>query len=53
MAANYAAKTSGAVTYTVTCGASPLINNSIHETIDECDKKLYEGKRSGKNKVVA
>lgn len=37
---------------TVTCGASILVDNDIKETLGICDRNLYEGKRSGKNKII-
>ena len=37
---------------TITCGASTLIDGDIKLTLGICDKNLYEGKRSGKNKIV-
>ena len=37
---------------TITCGASLLLNNDIKATLVLCDKKLYEGKKNGKNKIV-
>lgn len=37
---------------TVTIGVSWLDNRDICGSIDVCDQKLYEGKRTGKNKIV-
>jgi diguanylate cyclase (GGDEF)-like protein len=38
--------------FTVTIGVSPLDLNAVETSIDISDQKLYEGKNSGKNKVV-
>ncbi len=38
---------------TVTIGVAALNPTNIEESISECDKKLYKGKNSGKNMVVA
>ena len=44
---------SGEISITITCGASVLTDsNDIEAVLEICDKNLYEGKRSGKNKVV-
>ena len=43
---------SGKIKVTITGGASILANSNIKATLENCDKKLYEGKRSGKNKIV-
>jgi len=43
---------SGEIAITITCGASILTDSSIKEALSNADKNLYEGKRSGKNKVV-
>ena len=43
---------SGELKVTITGGASILTDGKIKTTLDDCDKKLFEGKRSGKNKVV-
>ncbi len=40
------------ITMTVTIGAVVVDNKDIHTAIEEADKKLYKGKKSGKNKVV-
>ena len=43
---------SGGIKVTVTGGASILADSSVKSALEDCDKKLYEGKRSGKNKIV-
>jgi len=43
---------SGEIKVTVTGGAMILTDNDIKAALVDCDKKLYEGKRSGKNKIV-
>ncbi|GMO58407.1 MAG: hypothetical protein Ta2A_03900 [Treponemataceae bacterium] len=40
------------LTYTITIGVALLKIDNIQKSIEACDKKLYEGKTSGKNKVV-
>ncbi len=40
------------IKFTVTAGAAQLKDTNIERTIKNCDNNLYEGKRSGKNKVV-
>ena len=42
----------GKISVTVTGGASVLNDEHIKTVLDDCDKKLYDGKRSGKNKIV-
>lgn len=43
---------SGNIRYTVTIGVTMLDKDRIDESIRICDRNLYEGKRSGKNKIV-
>ena len=40
------------IKFTITAGIVNLIGNDISTTIKKCDEKLYQGKNSGKNKVV-
>ncbi len=40
------------INVTITIGVAEVNNSNIMEAIDVADKKLYEGKNSGKNKVV-
>jgi len=42
----------GDIKVTITGGASALIGNDMKAVLADCDKKLYDGKRSGKNKIV-
>ena len=42
----------GKIKITITAGASILTDNNIEMALINCDKNLYEGKRSGKNKIV-
>jgi len=44
---------SSAIRITVTGGMGVLEDDNLKQILDECDKKLYEGKRSGRNKIVA
>ena len=44
---------SGHIKVTITGGAKALENSDIEATLKDCDEKLYEGKRSGKNRIVA
>lgn len=37
---------------TVSIGAYPLDNADVHQSISLCDRKLYESKHSGKNRVT-
>ena len=43
---------SGCIRISITGGAMVLRDDNIKATIEDCDKKLYEGKHSGKNKIV-
>jgi len=43
---------SGCIKISITGGAMVLRDDNIKATMDGCDKKLYEGKQSGKNKIV-
>ena len=38
---------------TVTIGAALVNTNDVQASIDLCDQRLYDGKRNGKNQVVA
>ena len=40
------------IQFTVTCGVAVWNNEGIEKTLDDCDKNLYAGKRSGKNRVI-
>jgi len=42
----------GEINITITGGAAIVENDDIKATINECDRKLYEGKGAGKNKVI-
>lgn len=39
------------ISITVTIGIAELDKNDFWRSIDSCDKKMYEGKRTGKNKI--
>ena len=45
-------ETGEVINFTITAGGSPLLENNISLTIEACDKKLYKGKRFGRNRVV-
>ena len=40
------------ISFTVTFGVATWDDEGIEKTLDICDKNLYTGKRSGKNKVI-
>ena len=40
------------INFTITAGAAVWHDEGIEKTLDICDKNLYKGKKSGKNKVV-
>jgi len=42
----------GEIKITITGGASLLTDGQIKAVLDDCDKKLYEGKKKGKNVIV-
>ena len=42
----------GIIKVTITGGAEELADNNIKAAFEDCDRKLYEGKKSGKNKIV-
>jgi len=43
---------SNEIKVTITGGAAVLTDSDIKLTLSICDKNLYEGKRSGKNKII-
>ena len=43
---------SGGIKITITCGVAAATDGDIKTALSECDKKLYDGKRSGKNQIV-
>jgi diguanylate cyclase (GGDEF)-like protein len=43
---------SGNIRVTITGGAMVLTDYNIEAAMEDCDKKLYEAKHSGKNKIV-
>ena len=44
---------SASIKITVTGGLSVLSDNSLKQALDLCDQRMYEGKRSGRNKIVS
>ena len=42
----------GVIRITITGGACLIVENNLKVTLDACDKKLYEGKHNGKNRIV-
>ena len=38
--------------FTITCGVAVWNDEGIEKTLEDCDRNLYAGKRSGKNRVV-
>lgn len=41
------------ISYTITAGLAPLNFEDVEQSIDQCDRKMYQGKNAGKNIVVA
>ncbi len=39
------------VSYTITAGIAPLNAANCYQSVAECDRKLYVGKRNGKNRI--
>ena len=43
----------GIIKISITGGAKLLTDNNIKSALEGCDKKLYEGKQNGKNRIVS